>query len=157
VEGSSNNKALEIYNASGALADLTGCELRYYFNGGVAAGTTITLVGNVAIDDVLVVCDDTIVDTSFCDVLDPSVSWFNGDDAVELACSGTTLDVIGQIGFDPGAEWLVGGVGTQNETIRRSCSVTAGDTNGADVFDPSLEWATFAQDDFTDLGLYVCP
>lgn len=156
VEGGSNNKALEIYNASGSDADLTGCELRFYFNGAMAATTVIGLAGTVAIDDVHVVCDDSIVDTTGCDVLDAAV-WFNGDDAVELACSGTTLDVIGQIGLDPGAEWVVGGVGTQNETIRRSCAVTVGDANGANAFDPSLEWATFPQDTFADLGQYVCP
>jgi hypothetical protein len=156
VEGSSNNKAVEIYNASGSDANLAGCELRFYFNGAMVATTIIGLAGTIAIDDVLVVCDDNIVDTTGCDVLDTAV-WFNGDDAVELACSGTTLDVIGQIGLDPGAEWLVNGVGTQNETLRRSCAVTAGDTNGADAFDPSLEWATFPQDAFDDLGQYVCP
>jgi hypothetical protein len=156
VEGSSNNKALEIYNASGSDADLTGCELRYYFNGGVAPSTTIGLAGTIATDDVLVVCDDSIVNPALCDVLDPAI-WYSGDDAVELACSGTTLDVIGQIGVDPGAEWLVGGVGTQNETIRRSCSVTAGDADGSNAFDPSIEWATFPQDTFADLGQYVCP
>ena len=156
VEGSSNNKALEIYNPTAGSADVGACELRFYFNGGVVASTTIALAGNIAADDVLVVCDDSIIDTSVCDVLSGQ-TFYNGDDAIELTCSGTTLDVIGQIGFDPGAEWLVGGVGTQNETIRRSCSVAAGDTNGADVFDPSLEWATFPQDTFADLGQYVCP
>jgi hypothetical protein len=156
VEGSSFNKAIEVYNASGALADLTGCEVRLYFNGGVAAGNTIALAGNLAADDVLVICDNDIVDTTFCDVLNAG-SFFNGDDAIELACSGTTLDVIGQIGFDPGTEWVAGGVSTLDHTLRRSCAVTAGDTNGADAFDPSLEWSQLAQNDFTDLGLYVCP
>jgi Lamin Tail Domain len=160
AEGSSNNKAVEIYNASGSDADLTGCEVRFYFAPAVVAGNTVPLAGNLAADDVLVVCDDSIDPLVFapagCDVL-AAGSFYNGDDSIELVCSGTTLDVIGQIGFDPGAEWIVGGVGTQNETIRRSCSVTAGDINGADVFDPSLEWASFPQDTFADFGQYMCP
>jgi hypothetical protein len=158
AEGSSNNKALEIYNPPGADADLTACELRFYFNGGVAAGNTINLAGVLPADDVLVVCDDNIDPLVFagCDVL-AAGSFFNGDDAIELVCSGTTLDVIGQIGLDPGDEWNVGGVGTQNETLRRSCAVTAGDSNGADAFDPSLEWATFPLDEFSDFGQYICP
>jgi len=156
VEGSANNKAIEIYNPTAGSADVSACTLHFYFNGNVVATTNIALAGNIAADDVLVVCDDSTIDTSFCDLLSGQ-TFYNGDDAIELECSGTTLDVIGQIGLDPGAEWLVGGVGTQNETIRRSCSVTAGDTNGGDAFDPSLEWATFMQDTFADLGQYVCP
>ena len=34
--------------------------------------------------------------------------WFNGDDAVVLRKGTTVLDVIGQIGFDPGTEWGTG-------------------------------------------------
>jgi hypothetical protein len=160
VEGTSNNKAVEIYNPGVAAADLTACEVRIYFNGAVAPTNTIALAGNVAPDDVFVVCDDSIDPLIFplagCDLLAPG-TFYNGDDVLELACSGIVLDIIGQIGLDPGAEWLVGGVGTQDETIRRSCAVTAGDTNGADVFDPSLEWASFPQNTVDDLGQYVCP
>jgi hypothetical protein len=160
AEGSSNNKALEIYNPGVGDADLTACEVNIYANGGIVAANTIDLAGALAEGDVFVICENNIdplvFDPMGCDLLDPG-SFYNGDDAVELVCGGVVLDVIGQIGFDPGAEWQVGGVGTQNETIRRDCAVTAGDTNGADVFDPSVEWATFPQDDFSDFGQYVCP
>ena len=156
VEGGSNNKALEVYNPTAGALELGSCEVRLYFNGGMAIGNTIPLAGSLAAGDVLVVCDDGIVDTSLCDVLDAG-AFFNGDDAIELWCNGATLDVIGQIGLDPGTEWLVGGVGTRDETLRRSCAVTTGDPIGNDVFDPSLEWATFPVDTFGDLGLYVCP
>lgn len=160
AEGSSFNKALEIYNPPGADADLTACEVRIYFGGDVVPGTTIPLAGAIAADDVLVICEDDIDPLIFdpigCDVLSPD-SFYNGDDAVELNCSGTTLDVIGQIGFDPGSEWSAGGVGTQNETIRRSCAVTSGDADGSDAFDPSVEWATFPSNTFDDFGQYICP
>jgi hypothetical protein len=156
VEGGSNNKAVEVYNPTAGALALDSCEVRLYFNGGAAIGNTIPLAGSLAAGDVLVVCDDGIVDTSFCDVLDPG-SFFNGDDAIELWCNGATLDVIGQIGLDPGMAWSVGGVSTLDHTLRRSCSVTVGDTNGADAFDPSLEWASFPQDTFADLGQHVCP
>lgn len=160
AEGSSSNKAFEIYNAAAADADLTSCEVNFYFNGGAAPSNTINLAGTLVAGDVLVVCDDSIdplvFDPMLCDVLDNG-SFYNGNDALELVCSGTVLDVIGQIGTDPGSEWVGGGVGTQNETIRRDCAVTTGDSNGADAFDPSLEWATFPQDDFSDFGQYICP
>jgi len=156
IEGSSNNKALEIYNASGVDAELANCAVEIYFNGAAVPGTTVDLAGTVAFDDVYVVCDEDIVDPSACDLF-VADTVFNGDDAVELICGPTTLDIIGQIGFDPGSQWTAMGVGTQNETIRRDCAVTAGDANGMDAFDPSAEWTSFAQDDLTDLGQYVCP
>lgn len=160
AEGSSSNKALEIYNPPGADADLTACEIRLYFNGNVAPSNTIGLGGVLPADDVLVVCDDSIDPAIFdpmnCDVL-AGGSFYNGDDAIELACGATVLDVIGEIGFDPGVEWVNAGVGTQNETIRRDCAVMAGDPNGGDPFDPSIEWTSFAQDDFSDFGQYMCP
>ena len=31
------------------------------------------------------------------------------------------------------------------------------DADGSDEFDPSAEWSSFAQDDFSDFGMYVCP
>jgi hypothetical protein len=156
MEGSSNNKAVEIYNASGAVASLDACAVQIYFNGNPLPNAPINLTGMLAADDVFVVCHGSIADATNCNLLTGSLS-FNGDDAVELVCAATTLDVMGQTGFDPGFEWTVGGVGTLNQTIRRSCAVTAGDTNGADVFDPSLEWTTFPQDTFADLGQYLCP
>jgi hypothetical protein len=156
VEGLNEDQALEIYNPTAEAADIDACELHVYHNGSLVAYSNIDLAGSIAAGDVLVVCTRSVGDGSFCDVFSP-VYFFRGDDAVELECSGITLDVIGQIGFDPGTEWLVGGVGTQEETLRRSCSVTAGDSNGADVFDPSLEWATFPMDIYADLGQYVCP
>ena len=60
VEGSSNNKAVEIHNATGATVDLNagGYQLEFYFNGSSSAGTTIALTGTVADGDVYVVADN---------------------------------------------------------------------------------------------------
>ena len=35
----------------------------------------------------------------------PSAFWFDGNDAVALVHSGVAIDIVGQIGFDPGEEW----------------------------------------------------
>jgi predicted extracellular nuclease len=47
TEGSSNNKAIEIWNHTGAAVDLTagGYKLQIYFNGGVTPTGTISLTG----------------------------------------------------------------------------------------------------------------
>lgn len=158
LEGSGNNKALEIYNASGVTVDLGDCAIRMYFGGNLVPNTTVLLGGLLPDQDVFVACDDDIAMAAqpFCDVLSPW-SFFNGDDAIDLVCNGITFDVIGQIGFNPGAEWNVAGVGTADETLRRHCGVTMGGPNGGDPFDPSLEWNSFAENTFDDLGQHDCP
>ena len=48
--------------------------------------------------------------------------------------------IIGQIGFDPGAQWGSGLTSTQNNTLVRNPNITNGDANGTDAFDPAMEW-----------------
>src|SRR3990172_5061141 len=50
IEGTSNNKALEIYNGTGAAVDLAtgGYKIQMHFNGNPVAGLTINLTGAVA-------------------------------------------------------------------------------------------------------------
>lgn len=161
VEGSSSNKALEIYNPGVAAVDLgaSACEVRLYVNGGSSPMETRALTGSLAAGDVLVLCHASIATAarSSCDALIMGgVVNFNGDDAIELFCAGTTLDVFGRIGQDPGSAWTGGGVTTVNRTLRRQCGVTAGDANGSDAFDPSVEWREFPEDTFDGLGSPAC-
>ncbi len=157
VEGSGHDKALEIYSAGGFDLGANGCQVRMYFNGSSSPGTTVGLSGSIAAGDVFVLAQSGAALPAIlaeADQLDGS-SWYNGNDAVELFCSSTgSVDVVGQIGFDPGGEWGSGDTSTANNTLRRSASVTAGDTNGADSFDPSLQWSGFPQDDVADLGRF---
>jgi hypothetical protein len=160
IEGSSSNKALEIHNPGTASADLSMCEIRLYSNGASSASATLALTGSLAAGDVFVACHASIATAirPQCDVLvtGGGAINFNGDDAVELHCAGTTLDVIGVIGTDPGSAWSVGGLSTLDRTLRRQCTVMSGDPNGADAFDPSVEWTGFPQDTFDGLGAH-CP
>jgi predicted extracellular nuclease len=82
---------------------------------------------------------------------------YNGDDAIALECDGATVDVLGQVGFDPGTAWGSGEVSLLDHTLRRLCSVTQGDTNPSDAFDPAVEWSGLPTDSFDDLGQRVCP
>lgn len=158
VEGSSQNKAIEIYNGTGSAVNL-GAEaysLQYYFNGSAAPGLTINLTGTVADGDVYIVAQN-LADAAVlaqADQLSAATNWYNGDDAVVLRKGATVVDVIGQIGFDPGTEWGTGTTSTADNTIRRKATVTAGDTNGLDVFNPALEWNGFANNTFNGLGCH---
>lgn len=153
IEGSSNNKALEIYNGTGSAINLgtSGYNVQMFFNGSPTAGLTITLTGTVASGDVFVLAQSSANATILAQADQTNgAGWFNGDDAVVLRKGATVVDVIGQIGLDPGSEWGSGLVSTADNSLRRK--VCAGDTNGSDVFDPSVEWDGFATDTTAGLG-----
>ncbi|MDC5697883.1 ExeM/NucH family extracellular endonuclease [Intrasporangium calvum] len=155
IEGSSNNKALEIYNGTGAPIDLgTGAyDVQVFFNGSASAGLTINLTGTVADGDVFVLAHGSATAAVLAEADQTnSSSWFNGDDAVVLRKGTTVIDSIGQAGVDPGYQWGSGDASTENNTLRRKYTVTAGDSNAADAFDPSIEWDGFASDTVGGLG-----
>jgi hypothetical protein len=157
VEGSSNNKALEIYNGTGAAVDLAagGYTIQMFFNGSASPGLTISLAGSIANGDVFVLVN-SLADPAVLALADQIASggWFNGDDAVVLSQGGTVLDVIGQIGFDPGTEWGSGLVSTGDNTLRRMATICTGDPVGSDAFDPAIEWTGYAQNTFDGLGAH---
>ena len=158
VEGTSNNKAIEIFNPTNSTITLTGnYQLKFYFNGSLTAGTTISLVGSIAPNDVFVIVSNS-ASAPLLALADQTstASFFNGDDAIELYknITYTTLDVIGQIGFDPGTEWGSGLTSTADNTLRRKFIINSGDPVGNNVFDPAIEWDGFITDDFSGLGIH---
>lgn len=158
VEGSSNNKAIEIYNGTGVAVNLAagGYNLQMFFNGNPAATLTINLTGTVAAGDVYVVAQSLSNATILAQADQTNGSgWFNGDDAVVLRKGTTIIDSVGQAGVDPGTEWGAGLQSTADNTLRRRATVCAGDENATDVFSPATEWDGFAQDTFTGLGAHT--
>lgn len=155
IEGSSNNKALEIFNGTGAAVDLAAgnYDVQMYFNGNSNPGLTIRLTGTVADGDVYVLAHSN-ADPAILAQADQTngAGWFNGNDVVVLRKNGVVLDVIGQIGFDPGTEWGSGLTSTADNTLRRKDTILGGDPNGGDAFDPSVEWIGLATETFDGLG-----
>ena len=158
IEGSGNNKALEIYNGTGApvTLDTASYNIAMYFNGSTTIGRTEFLAGTIANGDVFVIAQST-ANASILAQADQlsALTWYTGDDAVVLRRGTTVLDVIGQIGVDPGTEWGSGLTSTADNTLRRKSSVCAGDTNGSDSFDPAAEWDGYATDDSANLGSHI--
>lgn len=153
IEGTSNNKALEIYNGTGSLVDLSAYEVQIYFNGNTNPGFTLNLSGTVSDGDVFVLAHSRAV-TEILDRADQTsgaVS-FNGDDAIVLLNGGVAIDSIGQVGIDPGSEWGSEDTSTQNNTLRR-LALSNGDNNPNDAFDPTIEWQGFPTNSFEDLGI----
>jgi predicted extracellular nuclease len=158
IEGSSNNKAIEIYNGTGASIDLAAnaYAVQMFFNGSSIPGLTINLSGTVAAGDVFVLAQASASAAILARADQTSgAGWFNGDDAIALRKGTNVVDTVGQIGFDPGTEWGTGLTSTADNTLRRKSAIQAGDTNGADAFDPGVEWDGFAVDTFAGLGSHT--
>ncbi len=161
-EGTGLFKALEIYNPTDVSVSTGTCEIRQYFNGSMMSTNTALTGGLIGPRGVYTICTSAFTPA----VYPPGCTQvfgltFNGDDAVQLVCDGASVDVIGQIGFDPGTSWDVGGVSTIDRDLRRLCTVTAGDSDGSDVFDPSAQWQAFLLTNtgyqLDDYGQHVCP
>ncbi len=158
IEGTSNNKALVVYNGTGAVISLATdtYNVQMFFNGSPTAGLTVNLTGSVADGDVYVLAQSSASTTILAQADQTNgAGWFNGDDAVVLRKGTTVLDVIGQIGSDPGTEWGSGLTSTADNTLRRKADVCAGDPVGTDVFDPAGQWDGFATDTFDGLGAHT--
>ena len=158
IEGSSNNKALEIYNGTGAPVDLTDYKVELYSNGSTTPGNQLTLEGSLPSGDVYVIANEA-ANAAILAVADitSTVTYYNGDDALILRkiSTNTVIDSIGQVGIDPGTKWGTEPVTTVEHTLTRKETICEGDSNGYDSFDPALEWDGYAQDDFTHIGSHV--
>ncbi len=126
VEGSGNNKALEIYNPTDNAIDLSGYQVVRYSNGGTTPNA-IQLGGTIASKDVYVVVLDkrdpngteleqpvdlalqAKADTFLCPVYDVNKAmYFNGNDAMTLETFGgdEILDIVARVGNpDPVKGW----------------------------------------------------
>ena len=156
VEGSSFNKAIELYNGTDAPIDLAGYSVEFYFNGNTVSTSTIDLSGSVAAGDVFVLADDGSDPAILAETdLAATNNFFNGDDAIVLRGAGGVVDSLGQVGTDPGSEWGTGLTSTQDNTLRRLASVCSGDTDPSDAFDPAVEYEGFANNTFDGLGAHT--
>jgi len=128
LEGSSNNKALEIYNPTNAAINLAAYSVKAYNNGGTSVSNSLQLPNKtLAPYDVYVIANPTAV-AAILGVADTTstVTFFNGDDAVVLFKNNDTLDIIGDVGVDPGTNWVVGTGATSEFTLVRKPNVRNG-------------------------------
>ncbi|OKY27831.1 ExeM/NucH family extracellular endonuclease [Thalassotalea sp. PP2-459] len=151
VEGSSYNKAIELFNTSAQSVDLSQYQLALYFNGKTTAGNTINLSGTIAANSTFVIAHRDI-DSSVATQLTTGSLLFNGDDAIVLKKANTIIDSIGKIGQDPGSQWGSALTSTKDNTLVRKSSISSGDTNPNDDFNPAGQWIGFAKNTLDSLG-----
>ena len=168
IEGTSQNKALEVYNGSGATVDLTQYRIAQSSNGnGWQYWHEFPTGSTLADGDVWVITTDeanTQIQQVANEILSyPSVVHHNGDDArgLEKTTDGgttwTLIDVIGIPDEDPGDAWDVAGTpsATKDHTLVRKASVTEGTTvwsNSAGTTPENSQWIVYPVDTFDYIG-----
>ncbi|MGB0427457.1 MAG: lamin tail domain-containing protein [Flavobacteriales bacterium] len=185
VEGSGQNKALEVYNPTNAAVDLSQYVIKRYKNGQNIPDTELILSGTLASKDVVVITNGQIVENDFGSVDSTlyfdyadihgtgnhsnSPMYFNGNDALTLeTVSGDIIDIFGKVGEDPDNGWnnidsmnYVAGTSfwtawTKDHTMLRKSSVLKGVTANPQYFNTGLEYDTLAENTFTELGAHDC-
>jgi len=174
VEGSSNNKAIEIFNGTGVTKNLADYTLVHFNNGasrttGTRYALTFTNPTNLPSGATYVIANSSasaaiLAVANFQTSL--SLMTYNGDDALAIYrssdVSGTTIntgaveiDILGKIGEDPGSEWGSGLNSTADNTLQRKSTITGGVTSNPATFDPSIEYNGFATDIISGLGSHA--
>jgi endonuclease I len=157
VEGSSNNKYIEIFNGTGGTISLSNYRLQLYANGATSPTQNITLSGSLASGATVVYQNSSAV--LYSGALNNSAINFNGDDAIALYKISTAsfVDIVGRIGEQPVPAWKSGEHSTENKTLVRNPTVFRGvSTNPSSGF-PTLttEWDVDDIDDVSNLGTHA--
>ncbi|MFV8354033.1 endonuclease [Flavobacterium sp. XS2P14] len=149
IEGSSNNKALEISNATGVTVNLSIYSIKKQSNGAGAWSAGLSLSGTLSSGSKFTIVNSLMSSscyaTSAANLSTSATEMaFNGNDAVGLFKNGILIDIIGT--FNGGtANFSI------DETIRRKATVMAPST----TFNKATQWDVFALDTCNNLGSRV--
>ncbi len=128
IEGSSNNKALELFNGTGSAVDLSQYKVRLASNGGEWSATNSVSLSGTLNNGATYVIANAQAKAAILAVAGSThtVTYYNGNDALGLfkIVGGTDvlIDMIGVYQQDPGTAWPVAGVegATLNHTLIRN-------------------------------------
>ncbi|MBI1838173.1 MAG: lamin tail domain-containing protein [Flavobacteriia bacterium] len=183
VEGSGNDKAIELYNPTGNAIDLAGYRIERFSNGQStsSSGGVLNLSGTIAAYSTFVITNGQTTGTTsspacspelqaMADLLDgvyPAPTYMNGNDAIVLYKNSSIVDILGKTGdgsmttaYGWGDEFpydgSVGAVWTENHTLIRKSSVLKGVTANPDPFIVNTEWDSLPKDTWVNLGSHIC-
>lgn len=149
VEGSSSNKALEIYNGTGATVDLKNYKIRMYTNGDQTKFSELELNGELANESVLLIFNSKASPELMAkggeNPITSNVCNFNGDDPIYLYKGEEIIDIIGPMGD---VDYAV------DVTLLRIPGTIKG---SLDQTDPKTNsnWIVKEKDYFDDFGSYT--
>ncbi|WP_215046820.1 endonuclease [Tenacibaculum dicentrarchi] len=143
IEGSSNNKALEIANFTGNAINLEGYSLKKASNGS-GWTNTLTLSGVLNNQKMYVIANNSATSAlkNKAQLLDTSVLSFNGNDAIGLFKENILIDVIG----NPSSSVVF----AKDKTLQRKASIKQAST----VYDAS-QWNILSKDTFDGVSNHV--
>lgn len=185
VEGSSQNKALEVYNPTNGPIDLSEYIIKRYSNGSTSAEYQLALSGTLSSGEVVVIVNGQTDSTSqfgfshpdlvaLADILGTgdhadSPLFFNGNDALTLEkTNGAIIDIFGKVGEDPGTAWTDdpsanftdangGAWWTANHALIRKATVEMGTgDNNPTLFNATIEWDSLPNNTWSELGHHTC-
>lgn len=184
VEGTGNDKALEIYNPTNGPINLSGYRLERFSNGAStsSAGGVLNLSGTIGAHDVFVITNGQTTGSgtspacspalqALADQLDgayPAPTYMNGNDAIVLYKNSTIIDIFGRTGdaaMTTAYGWSdafpydgsAGAIWTENHTLKRKSSVTQGVTvNPNPEFIVTSQWDSLPVNTWTGLGSHTC-
>lgn len=156
LEGSSNNKFLEIYNGTGSDVELSNYKIKLFSNGATTPNYTQNMTGILPNNACLVYRNSgsTLILPDGIDATNSTITFFNGNDAIALV-KGTPeayVDIFGRIG--DASFWVSGEFSAAEQTLRRKSSVLSGVTSNPASGFPTLatEWDTFPTDTIDGFG-----
>ncbi|MGI9283174.1 MAG: ExeM/NucH family extracellular endonuclease [Endozoicomonas sp.] len=141
VEGSSYEKAIELFNNTGSSIDLSNYQLVKFTNGNASSKSTLALSGSLPNGSTYVIAHSSASDAlkAKAQLLNGSVTNFNGDDPVELqTIDGQTVDQIGVFGDID--------FGKDKTLSRKSSALTANATY------QTTDWDVLAKNTIEGLG-----
>jgi endonuclease I len=146
LEGSSNNKALEITNKTSGSINLSSYSIKRQTNGSGSWSSGISLLGTLTSGSKFVIVNNFISSSCYssgsANLSTNAIEMtFNGNDAIGLFKNGVLIDIIGI--FNGGSVNFAA-----DETLRRKTTVTAPST----TFKKATQWDSFTTDTCTGIG-----
>ncbi|WP_176474070.1 5'-nucleotidase C-terminal domain-containing protein [Niallia circulans] len=149
IEGSSFNKAIELYNGTGSDLDLSQYSLGIHTNGAEEISHKLSLNGTLKNGETYVIyhgqADEKIKAKG--NLENSTVINFNGNDPLVLLKGESIIDSIGQVGSN--ADFA------KDVTLIRNSDVLSGDKNVKDSFDRNVEWTNKGINYFDNLGIHT--
>lgn len=143
IEGSSNNKAIEIKNETGNSINLASYSIKKQTNGSGSWSTGLTLSGTIANNGKYVIVNSAISSSCYSNAnLTTSATEmaYNGNDPIGLFKNGVLIDIIGT--YNGGSSNFASDI-----TLRRKSTATAPKTSFS-----NSDWDTYSIDTCNGLG-----
>ena len=143
IEGSSYNKAIEIFNGTGSSVNLANYKVQKDVNGDAVFDNEVSLSGSLADGEVFVLCHSSAGASikAEADLEDATVCSFNGDDQVRLYKS-SSASVIDHFGIPGDINFA------KDVTYIRKRTVASGQPSSPQDPATNGEWDSYPQDEF---------